>query len=419
MMTRIKRVGFLFFSLNFLLFLVSTELFAQQNPQKYFYDNLGRLQAVVDGQGNTAIYNYDQVGNLLSITNSLVSATGVSISYFNPVQGGVGVTVDIYGSGFSTTPNNNIVTFNGTSASVLSSTNTHIVTSVPSGATTGKIHISNSNGSTTSANAFVISQGVSVSINPPYYTLAVGGTLQFQATVTGTVNTRVLWSIEGPGSISSDGLYATSVSITQSAKILVHARSVVDFNQVATAIIELVPFGTMGPYLSPPLSVAIAQPPVGSTPDLFLSSPLSVAIAQPPVGSTPDLFLSSPLSVAIAQSSLSAPPELFLSTPLSVSLTPLINSISPMSAPAGSANLTITITGTGLSGATDVSFLLNGAVDSNLTSSNILVDSSGSSLTVVVKISNSATSGYRIVQISTPNGNSPATVLNGNIFTVN
>lgn len=34
---------------------------------QYFYDELGRLVGVVDGQGNAAVYNYEDVGNLLSI----------------------------------------------------------------------------------------------------------------------------------------------------------------------------------------------------------------------------------------------------------------------------------------------------------------------------------------------------------------
>ncbi len=34
---------------------------------QYFYDELGRLVGVIDGSGNVAVYNYDAVGNLLSI----------------------------------------------------------------------------------------------------------------------------------------------------------------------------------------------------------------------------------------------------------------------------------------------------------------------------------------------------------------
>ena len=36
----------------------------------YIYDDLGHLSQVIDGQGNVTTYNYDAVGNLLSITRS-------------------------------------------------------------------------------------------------------------------------------------------------------------------------------------------------------------------------------------------------------------------------------------------------------------------------------------------------------------
>ena len=38
-----------------------------QSPVRYVYDELGRLVAVIDGNGDTAVYAYDAVGNLLSI----------------------------------------------------------------------------------------------------------------------------------------------------------------------------------------------------------------------------------------------------------------------------------------------------------------------------------------------------------------
>ena len=37
---------------------------------QYFYDPLGRLIGVVDGQGSIAAYQYDRVGNLLTISRS-------------------------------------------------------------------------------------------------------------------------------------------------------------------------------------------------------------------------------------------------------------------------------------------------------------------------------------------------------------
>ena len=68
----------------------------------YIYDELGRLRAVVDPNSDTAVYNYDAVGNLLSITRQ--ASTLVSVIEFTPNSGPVGMTVIIYGTGFSATP---------------------------------------------------------------------------------------------------------------------------------------------------------------------------------------------------------------------------------------------------------------------------------------------------------------------------
>src|SRR5687767_15872103 len=101
----------------------------------YVYDDLGRLRAVIDPGTDTAVYNYDSVGNLLSISRQ--SSSIVSIIEFTPKEGPVGTIVTIYGTGFSTTPSENTVTFNGVSATVSSSTETKIIATVLSGATTG------------------------------------------------------------------------------------------------------------------------------------------------------------------------------------------------------------------------------------------------------------------------------------------
>jgi YD repeat-containing protein len=61
---------------------------------RYFYDDLGRLVQVVDPSGNIATYNYDAVGNLLSITSSTApSSNGLAIFNFNPQQGPIGTAV--------------------------------------------------------------------------------------------------------------------------------------------------------------------------------------------------------------------------------------------------------------------------------------------------------------------------------------
>jgi YD repeat-containing protein len=88
---------------------------------QYAYDDLGRLTAVVDDSGNTAIYNYDAVGNLLGIDRFTPGASGIGIYALLPGKGAGGAQVKIQGYGFDPTPSNNMVSFNGTSATVVSS----------------------------------------------------------------------------------------------------------------------------------------------------------------------------------------------------------------------------------------------------------------------------------------------------------
>ena len=124
----------------------------------YAYDELGRLVAVVDrsiGSGtNAGVCQYDAVGNLTSISNN--SATTVAIFTFTPNNGPDGLTVTIYGDGFSSTPSQNTVKFNGTAATVTASTIATITTTVPSGATTGHIQVTSPNGTFTSSTNFTV-----------------------------------------------------------------------------------------------------------------------------------------------------------------------------------------------------------------------------------------------------------------------
>src|SRR6266542_2728714 len=120
----------------------------------YVHDELGRLVGVVDPSGDTAVYTYDAVGNLLSISRH--SSSAVSTIDFAPHSGPVGTTVTISGTGFSTTPSQNSVAFNGAAATVTSSTATQIVTTVPAAATTGPITVTTPGGSAASATPFTV-----------------------------------------------------------------------------------------------------------------------------------------------------------------------------------------------------------------------------------------------------------------------
>jgi hypothetical protein len=85
--------------------------------------------------------------------------TGVAyiptVSSLSPGNGGVGTSVVITGTNFHDATG---VDFNGTSASFTVNSDTQITATVPSGATTGLVHVSNQSGSGASPSNFIVAQ---------------------------------------------------------------------------------------------------------------------------------------------------------------------------------------------------------------------------------------------------------------------
>jgi ribosomal protein L18E len=100
------------------------------------------------------------VGSLTATSSTnftVTTATSPTIASFNPTSGVVGTTVTITGTNFSTTAANNIVNFNGTTATISGTpTATSIVTTVPSGATTGTIAVTVGGLTATSSTNFTV-----------------------------------------------------------------------------------------------------------------------------------------------------------------------------------------------------------------------------------------------------------------------
>ncbi len=157
---------------------------ASAGPVNYIYDDSGRLIAVVDPAGETAIYTYDAVGNLLAITRQ--SSASVSLIDFTPKSGPVGTQVTIYGTGFSPTATQNTVTFNGVAATVTSATATQLVVTVPAGATTGPITVTTPTGSATSSTPFTVTAGGVVGAPTITGFTPTIGTAGTAVTITGT-----------------------------------------------------------------------------------------------------------------------------------------------------------------------------------------------------------------------------------------
>jgi YD repeat-containing protein len=123
---------------------------------QYFYDDLGQLIKVVDSTGIVIEYVYDAVGNILEIKRSTIS--DLAILDFSPRQGPVGTTVTIRGQGFSATPAENLVQFNGIAATLTSATATSLVVRVPPRAKTGPISLQVGANTATSSSDFVVTR---------------------------------------------------------------------------------------------------------------------------------------------------------------------------------------------------------------------------------------------------------------------
>jgi hypothetical protein len=89
---------------------------------------------------------------------------------------------------------------------------------------------------------------VVVHVSPTTVQLVVLNTLQFTATVTGTTNTAVTWSLAGTGcsgatcgTISSTGLYTAPAAVPTPAQVTVTATSKADSTKSSSAVLTILP----------------------------------------------------------------------------------------------------------------------------------------------------------------------------------
>ena len=100
---------------------------------------------------------------------------------------------------------------------------------------------------TANVDAIAISEScpVSISVNPLQTTLYASQRQQFVATVAGSANTAVNWSVNPPvGSISSNGLYIAPASLTAAQTVTLTATSAANPSQSASATVS-VPAGSV------------------------------------------------------------------------------------------------------------------------------------------------------------------------------
>jgi YD repeat-containing protein len=353
---------------------------AQQANINYVYDDFNRLSAVVDQQGNVATYSYDLAGNLLAIgrVNASSIPGPVGITLVAPNIGPVTTTsVAIYGKGFSATPTDNTVLFNGTAAAVTAAAPNRLAVTVPIGATTGLITVTTPSGSAMSPSPFAV-VGV-IAVSPAAVAVALAGTQQFTATEGGTPTTAVTWAVNGVtggdssiGTISAAGLYTAPTIVPAAFTVTVSATRQGDRTSSGSGQVSILGF-----------SLGVDRNAGASNVSVTVTADQAFVAALP----------------------------------VSVSLLPVITGVAPPSAPRGTMNLTVTLTGSGFTGATGVSVFLNNAPDPNISVGAPTVVSDAQA-TVVLSIASGAVVGDRVVQISTPGGTSTRAGTGGNLFTV-
>ncbi len=217
----------------------------------YAYDADGQLKDVSDPAGNTAVFNWDSVGDLLSISRAATSA--LAVVQLTPARGAVGDTVTIAGTGFSTTPASNTVKFNGTTATVTAATARLLTVKVPMGATTGTVSVTAPSGGPISSSQ----------------TFTVGGS-------TGPKITSISASVATAG---------TALTISGSNFVTNTIGEVVRVNQsvgeVTSTSASSIHVNVPGATGSGPVSVATAQG-TATGPDLFIPVPPALASSVGP-----------------------------------------------------------------------------------------------------------------------------------------
>ncbi len=115
---------------------------------------------------------------------------------------------------------------------------------------------------------------IAVTVNPPNASVPTGTTQQFNASVTGTSNTALAWSVTGAGcsgvacgTINSGGLYAASAAVPSPPTVTVTATSVADPKKSGAVNLTIIGSGTNGPALPtlPQAFVSLTMPTQGGS----------------------------------------------------------------------------------------------------------------------------------------------------------
>ena len=166
------------------------------------------------------------------------TAVSVSISPTSATLTGGGMqqfTATVTGS------SNTAVTWSLTGVGTLSTSGLYAAPATVASQTTVTVKATSQADTTKAASATVTINPVAVSVSPTTASLSAGGTQQFTATVTGSSNTAVSWSLSGLGTLPSSGLYTAPANISSQSTATITVTSQADTTKSASATVTLNP----------------------------------------------------------------------------------------------------------------------------------------------------------------------------------
>jgi len=408
-----------------LLCVVASPSAAQQlMTTQYVYDENGRLRAVIAPDGQAAVYDYDPAGNITAIRR--LTPESYELLTFSPTVGKWGDMVTFRGFGLQTVT---AVSFNGMAARIIRSEPTRLIAEVPQGATTGPVTLASPRGLLTTPLPFTV-RGVTVS--PPTVSLNAGQIRQFTARVLPDESDQaVIWSVNDVlggnsdvGTITTAGEYTAPRALF--SMITVRATSVADPDLSGDALVMVgivedpaLRTGFAAAYLlvgreqpTPPTPIAAigAGVSVGResiTPPLPLAALSFVSVGREP---NPPPTNATALSVGVSvgrEQSVPLVPVAAISVAVSASKAPMITGATPSILSRGASNVTLTIRGANLNGASAIRFInAAGAADASLNATNLILSADGARLTATLNVNANAGPGRRLIVVTTPGGNS-------------
>jgi len=180
----------------------------------------------------------------------------------------------------------------------------------------------------------VTASAVTVSVTPTSASLYASQTQPFTATVTGSANTSVTWSVNpSVGSIDSTGLYTAPGTIASQQSVTVTATSVADTTKTASATVTL----------NPAVSVSVTP----STASLVASQPQQFTAAVTGSSNTSVTWSLSPNAGSISNSGLyTAPSTIASQQTVTVTATSVADTTKTASATVTLTPVTVSVTPT-------------------------------------------------------------------------